>query len=62
MAKHANREPYCFVGHVFNREQIDDLRRALKEAFDEVAPLLLWYADDHHRWPGDAVNMLTNQF
>lgn len=40
-------EYLCFVGHVFNREQIDDLRRAIREALAEWEFIRLWFADDH---------------
>ncbi|MGR8932141.1 MAG: hypothetical protein ACU836_16030, partial [Gammaproteobacteria bacterium] len=38
---------HCFVGHVFNQEQIADLRRAIREAFDAVAAVPILYADEY---------------
>src|SRR5580698_9234802 len=34
-----------FVGHVFKKDQLDDLRQALESAFSEVEFLELVYAD-----------------
>jgi len=38
----------CFMGHVFSREQIDDLRGAIRDAFQDCCPqACLWFADDY---------------
>jgi len=40
----------CFVGHVFSKDQIDDLRAAIQAGFDAAgatAGIEFWYADDH---------------
>jgi len=41
-------EVHCFVGHVFSREQIDDLRRAIRESFEDYPSLAPWFADDYY--------------
>lgn len=38
---------YCFVGHVFNREQMDDLRRAICGALKRWDPFKPWFADEY---------------
>lgn len=38
----------CFVGHVYSREQIDDLRRAIWSAFEEYTQFTPWFADDYY--------------
>lgn len=40
----------CFVGHVFDKEQIDDLRAAIKDGFEATGAttgIEFWYADDY---------------
>lgn len=37
---------HLFVGHAFTRDQIDDLRRALREGIPMVGGSL-WFADEH---------------
>ena len=40
----------CFVGHVFNKAQIDDLRLAIEESFRRFSAFSISYADDKVRF------------